>query len=199
MIRIKIDIQRIEKLWKNEWAVSPVIGITLLVGMTVILISVAAVAVLGFTLPATMPQAKIVIVEAKGGIGDMSLYKNFIVLRHKGGDALIKNDTKVIITGKGYSYSTGEDPKKTIPEYLRVTYRDLTGENDLYGDNTEIVNGISWDAGESITLYGRDGHTGDNTVDCKWKLQAGSTVLVTIIDIHTNNVIAVSQATVKKA
>lgn len=187
-----------KKLWKNDGAVSSVIGVILMVGMTVIMISVVAISVMGFALPESAPQAKIVVVEAGGDINN-SLYKNKIILRHKGGDALVENYTKIIITGKGYTY-TVTDPNKTTPEDLRVTYKDLTGKNGIYSDaNTEIVSGNSWDSGESITLYGRDGDEGPNTVDYKWKLQAGSTVTVTIIDTTTNEVIAVSQATVKDA
>lgn len=187
-----------KKLKGSEEAVSPVIGVVLMVGLTVVMGSVVAVSVLAFTPPENAPQAKIVMVEAKGDIGDESLYNNTVVLKHKGGDALNKNDTKIIITGRGYAY-TGTDPEYTSARDLRVTYRDLTGDNDLYGPNKKIVEGISWDSGETITLYGRDGYSGINTVDSKWKLDDGTTVSVTIIDTTTNQVIAVSHATVKDA
>jgi hypothetical protein len=91
-------------------------------------------------------------------------------------------------------------------EDIRVTYRDLSGNNygGTYGSELgEIVEGSTWDTGETIILYGFDGknvgiHSNQgNTVDSRWKLQASSTVLVTIIDTTTNQVIAVSQATVK--
>jgi FlaG/FlaF family flagellin (archaellin) len=189
----------VEKFRENKDAVSPVVGVILLVGLTVIMISIIAVSVYSFSIPESAPQARIVVVEAKGGIGSTVLYKNFIVLKHKGGDALNENNTRIIITGKGYAY-TGTDPQLSSAQDMRVTYRDLTGENDIYGgDDEEIVEGTSWNAGEQIELYGRDGNTGDNTVDSKWKLQKDSTVLVTIIDTTTNEVIAVSQAKVKKA
>lgn len=191
------------KFGGSEEAVSPVIGVVLMVGLTVIMISAVAVSVLAFTLPESAPQAKIVVVEAKGNI--TVLYKNHIILRHKGGDALFENDTSIIIRGRGYAY-TGTDtgPLKDI----RVTYRDLTGNNygGLGGINLgEIVEGTSWDAGETITLYGKDGtYMGtaspqNNTVDYKWKLHAGSTVVITVIDIPSNQVIANSRAIVKQA
>lgn len=175
---------------KNEEGVSQVIGATLMVGMTVILVSFAGVAVLGFGLPANTPQAKIVITEAEGYEYDPNM--NSIVLRHKGGEALIKNDTKVIIRGRGYIEYLGGD---TTIEDIKVTYSDLTG---VHITSSEIVEGNTWDAGESITLYGSD-EDGDNTVDIKWKLEPGSTVLVTIIYIPTSEVIATSQAIVKQA
>lgn len=189
-----------KSLGKNEEAVTPVIGTTLLVGMTVVMITTVAISVLGFALPEDVPHARIVIVEAKGGI-NKDLHENVVLLKHKGGDSLFENNTKIIIKGKGCAYTTGTDLCASLPvRDILVTYSDLTGENDIYGgEDTEIVEGISGDAGERIKLYGRDGYTGVNNVDSRWKLQAGSTVLVTILDITTQEVIAVSQATVKQA
>ena len=179
----------------DEYAVSQVIGVVLMTGMTVIMISAVAISIFSFSLPESAPHAKIVIVEAKGGINKY-LHENVIMLKHKGGDALNENDTKIIITGKGYKY-TGADPEYHSAQDLRVVYYDLTGDNDLLGANEEIVEGTSWYAGEQIELYGRDGHLAENMVDSKWKLQSGSEVVITIIDIPTNQVIAVTSATVK--
>lgn len=188
----------------SEEAVSPVIGVVLMVGMTVVMISAVAVSVLAFTLPESAPQAKIVLVEVKGDIGtDTALYTNSIVLRHKGGDALFENNTRIIITGKGYAYNTGSYPSPApSPQDIRVTYRDLAGENYVNGYDGEIVDGTLWDAGETIILYGSDrvippGVNQHNTVDNKWKLQAGSTVSITIIHVPTNEVIATSRIIVK--
>ncbi len=190
------------KLWKNDGAVSSVIGVILMVGMTVIMISAVAISVMGFALPESAPNAKIVVVEAEGDMDTLS--NNNLILKHKGGDALVENYTKIIITGRGYAYTGGDTgPLKDI----RVTYRDLTGKNYYYTGQKKIVEGTSWDTGETITLYGYDGinigsgiiENQGNTVDNKWKLKAGSTVLVTILDTTTNQVIAVSQATVKDA
>ncbi|MFZ3060455.1 MAG: type IV pilin N-terminal domain-containing protein [Candidatus Methanoperedens sp.] len=197
----KITLRAMRNFKVDEYAVSPVIGVVLMVGMTVIMVSAVAVSVFAFSVPESAPQARIVMVEARGDI-DESLYKNFIVLKHKGGDALDENNTKIIITGKGYAY-TGGDPYPLPAQDIRVTYRDLTGKNYYYTGQKQIVEGTTWDAGESITLYGYDGHNigtifdQGNTVDNKWKLDACFTVSVTIIDTTTNEIITVSQATVK--
>lgn len=190
-----------------EESVSPVIGVILLVGMTVTMVSVIAVSVFAFKIPESPPYARIVIVEAKGVMtGD--LYENLIVLRHKGGDILAENDTKIIIAGRGCAY-TGNMSSCVLKD-MRVTYRDLTGENYYYDGTSyaskKIMEGTSWDAGEMVDLYGRDGinigssitSNQGNTVDHKWKLAAGSTVQVTVIDIPTNQAVAISSATVKK-
>lgn len=199
-----IFFKKMKKLFKNDVAVSPVIGAILMMGMTVVMIAAVAISVLGFSLPASAPQAKIVIVEAKGGITER-IGENILLLKHKGGDILAENNTKIIITGRGYAY-TGTMPSGPAKD-IRIVYRDLSGDN--YGGEDgnnlgEIVDGTSWDAGETLTLYGYDGkninseitNNQGNTVDNKWKLDGGSTVSITIIDTITNEVIAVSQAKV---
>ncbi len=192
-----------KKFVESEEAVSPVIGVMSMLTLTVIMISIVALSVFSFALPESAPHAKIVIVEAKGDIGTTALHDNFIVLKHKGGDSLNENDTKIIVTGKGYTYPAGEDPHLSSAQNMRVTYTDLIGENYIESYDGEIVDGTSWDTGETITLYGSDGVAPfgfhHNTVDNKWKIDDGSTVSVTIIDTTTNEVIAVSQATVKDA
>jgi FlaG/FlaF family flagellin (archaellin) len=186
----------------GEDAVSQVIGVVLMVGMTVIMISAVAVSVFAFSVPERAPYAKIVVVEARGDM-DESLYKNIIVLKHRGGDTLNENNTKIIITGKGYAYNTGSYPNPApSAQNIRVTYSDLTGENCISECDNEIVEGTSWDAGETIRFYGSDGNDlylygWHNNADSRWKLDAGSTVSVTIIDIPTNQVIATSKVTVQ--
>ncbi|MCZ7382145.1 MAG: type IV pilin N-terminal domain-containing protein [Candidatus Methanoperedens sp.] len=186
----------------DEYAVSPVIGVVVMVGMTVIMVSAVTVSVFSFSIPERAPQARIVVVEAKGDTGTTALYKNSIVLKHKGGDALNENATKIIITGKGYTYTTGGDPHLSPAHDMRVTYKDLAGENCISECDNEIVAGTTWDAGETVTLYGSDGRDFElygwhNNVDSKWKLDDGSTVSVTVIDTITNQVIATSWVTVK--
>ncbi len=183
----------------DEDGVSPVIGVVLMVGLTVIMVSAVAVSVFAFSIPESGPHAKIVVVEARGDMDDEPLHHSTIVLKHKGGDALNENNTKIIITGKGCAY-TGYMSSCLLKD-MRATYGDLTGENYIESYDGEIVDGTSWDAGETITLYGSDGMTffghQRNNVDSKWTIDAGSTVLVTIIDTITNQAIATSRVTVK--
>lgn len=190
----------------GEDAVSQVIGVILMMGLTVIMISAVAVSVFAFSVPESAPHARIVVVEAKGDT-DQDLYENKITLRHKGGDCLFRNTTKIIISGKGYAYNTGSYPSPApSARDIQVTYKDITGKN-YYHDGTdftskEMATGISWDAGEQIELYGRDGinignHNQGNTVDKKWTLKAGSTVSVKIIDASTNQLITTSITIVK--
>ncbi len=186
---------------KCDDAVSSVIGVTMLVALTVIMVSMIAVSVYAFKFPSEVPQARIVVVEATGDT-DAPLYKNTIILKHKGGDSLFENNTKIIISGKGFAY-TGAMPSGPAVD-IRATYTNLAGENCLSHCDNEIVEGDSWDAGETITLYGSDGNDlylygWHNNADSRWKIDDGSTVSVTIIDTITNEVIAVAQATVNDA
>ena len=195
-----------DRLWECKNAVSSVIGTVLLVGMTVLMVSIIALSVFAFGAfeTETAPEARIMVVEANGDI-DEALYENKIVLKHKGGDMLPDNDTEIIITGRGYAY-TGDDPHSMSAQDIQITYRDLTGDNygGEHGNNLgEIVEGVTWDAGEQVELYGKDGRNiglimeQGNNVNSKWKLEAGSMVSITIVHLPSNRVIAESQTTVK--
>ena len=192
------------KVGESDDAVSPIIGVTLMVGLTVIMSSVVAVSVFTFTLPESAPQAKIVVVEAKGGMHpSVTLNNNAIVLRHKGGDELSENNSKIIIKGRGYAYTGSYTGGANPPvQEITVVYSNLKGSH--YDDNDpntqeDIVIGGTWSAGEIATLRGRDGQDPSNSCEQKYWLETGSTVSVTIIDTNTNEVIAVSHATVKDA
>ena len=78
-------------LRKDKRAVSPVIGVILMVAITVILAAVIAAFVFGYGAPEEAPVAsmKIVDAEATGGT---------ITISHTGGDGIIIVDTQVVVT-----------------------------------------------------------------------------------------------------
>ena len=78
---------------KNEEAVSPVIGVILMVAITVILAAVIAAFVFGMAPPAKAPsvQLRIQAVNTSVSIGELKL-------THNGGDALILKDEKITVT-----------------------------------------------------------------------------------------------------
>ncbi len=194
-----------KRFLENDVAVAPVIGSILMVGMSMIMVSAVAISVFAFSLPVSAPQAKIVVAEATGGVesvvveGYYLVTNSKIVLKHKGGDALAKNNTKIIIRGMGLTY-TGIEPYQSGPtKDIIVTYGDLSGNNynPAVTNLGEIVKEITWDAGETVTLYGTDGTVSQgNTVDSSWMLNPGSEVRVTIIDLSSNEAIATSIITV---
>jgi len=76
----------------EERAVSPVIGVILMVAITVILAAVigAFVLQLGDSVSQTAPQASI-------GVDDTTVTDNEIVLRHSGGDTIEWDETNLIV------------------------------------------------------------------------------------------------------
>ena len=76
----------------EERAVSPVIGVILMVAITVILAAVigAFVLQLGDSVSQTAPQASI-------GVDDTDVSSNSIVLRHSGGDTIEWDETNLIV------------------------------------------------------------------------------------------------------
>jgi flagellin-like protein len=76
----------------EERAVSPVIGVILMVAITVILAAVigAFVLPLGDSVSQTAPQASI-------GVDDTDVSSNSIVLRHSGGDTIEWDETNLIV------------------------------------------------------------------------------------------------------
>ncbi len=213
------------KFGEGEEAVSQVIGAVLMVGLTVIMVSAIAVSVYGFSIPESAPQAKIVVREARGN--DNTLTGNEIVLAHKGGDNLYSDKVKIVIWGEGREALKGESAYTSLGRIV-VTYNNLkyynyvgSGErkdhyffnttNDTYKEFAKIIEGDSWStgtlhgdawsAGKKVVLYGADGTNSwnKNNVDKKWELKPGSTVTITLIDIPTSQVIAVTSATVKES
>ena len=205
----------VETFRENKDAVSSVIGVILMVGLTVVLVAVMAGGVFSFALAPDAPDAHIVIRQARGNDGGFA--GNEIVLAHKGGDTLRSDSVKIIIDGYG------EEAIKGGSDYtsgnIKITYNNLEGYNyvqggngkqrkdkyfhnisdDTYIDEAKIVLNDTWTPGEVVVLYGADGVNNWNTnnVDKKYKLTAGYTVTVSIVDIASNKLIASSFSTVK--
>ncbi|RLG22256.1 type IV pilin, partial [Methanosarcinales archaeon] len=81
----------------NEEAVSPVIGVILMVAITVILAAVIASFVFGMGPSESAPVAQL---SASDGIDDVSSSsgsEKIIKLQHKGGDTIVLNEIKCII------------------------------------------------------------------------------------------------------
>ncbi|MCX9089492.1 MAG: type IV pilin N-terminal domain-containing protein [Candidatus Methanoperedens sp.] len=79
---------------KNEEAVSPVIGVILMVAITVILAAVIAAFVFGMAPPAKAPSVQLRITA----VNSTTLADNNLKITHNGGDALILKDEKITVT-----------------------------------------------------------------------------------------------------
>ncbi|VVB56156.1 Uncharacterised protein [uncultured archaeon] len=80
------------KLRNNEEAVSPVIGVILMVAITVILAAVIAAFVFGMAPPAKAPSVQLRVSAINNGSGGT------FQITHNGGDALILKDQKMTVT-----------------------------------------------------------------------------------------------------
>ncbi len=209
-----------EKFRVSEDAVSPVIGVALLLGMTMIMVSTIAVSVLAFTVPEIAPHAIIVVREAKGGLPSYGLEgitfdNNTIQLVHNGGEALDIKNTKIIISGIGQSYGCfgcGYVPPHPNVGNVRVIYTSLTkyGKISAYDTNNHALQDGLWVAGEKLLLSGEDSLNSDDAQSSVWVtvdgnsetsnnygFKAGEKIYITVIDTDTNKVISTTFATVK--
>ncbi|MHC1572032.1 MAG: type IV pilin [Methanosarcinales archaeon] len=90
------------KIWKtrgkmNEEAVSPVIGVILMVAITVILAAVIASFVFGMGPGESAPTVQLYATDAPGSVSS-STNETVIKIQHKGGDVLTRTDLKVLVS-----------------------------------------------------------------------------------------------------
>lgn len=105
------------KLRNNEEAVSPVIGVILMVAITVILAAVIAAFVFGMAPPAKAPSVQLRVTA------DVSN----LTLTHNGGDSLILKDQRITITN---AVTNAEVDSITTMALSNVTFQS-TGETVL--------------------------------------------------------------------
>ncbi len=170
-------------------AVSPVIGITLLVALTVIMVSIIAASVFAFTIPGITPHAMIVAEEAKGGLRydhpPVHFNENWIILSHEWGDSLAASNTKIQISGYGetqnITYGTpGSNAKGNIlVEYTNLEYSGkleskpnqntdpYSPEYHGYEFHNPILNDGLWSPGERLILNGQDSINGSDSSTVK--------------------------------
>jgi len=131
---------------KEESAVSPVIGVILMVAITVILAAVIGAFVFGMGTPEKTPAANVEITKANA---------TYITMEHRGGDSLAMDDVKIIVKGGGISDITidpaGDGTDKAFS----------AGDEDAYIDISATTNTTSW--GGKIT-GGSTATMGDNKI-----------------------------------
>lgn len=107
------------KFRQNEEAVSPVIGVILMVAITVILAAVIAAFVFGMGTPVATPQASII---GKGVNGSTA----YINLTSNGGDTLIGSDIQIRVSNKAGATSL----TATTSDFMSTT---LAGTSTKFG------------------------------------------------------------------
>jgi len=96
------------KFARNEEAVSPVIGVILMVAITVILAAVIASFVFGIgsRAPQSAPQAQLMVADASDELSDTVNGQDVFYIKHAGGESIMCNETKIIIRNQDDSINT---------------------------------------------------------------------------------------------
>jgi flagellin-like protein len=145
---------KIKKFISADEAVSPVIGVILMVAITVILAAVIGTFVLGLgeNVQQTAPQASFNQDYSKAGDSDASNPDDILTVTHSGGDTL--SGSELYIT------------------YRSVSGKVVDGQAEGATGTSEVTSGTKWSnagggsdvsAGDSIKLYGNDGGGGFDT------------------------------------
>lgn len=122
---------QIPEMFKKDDAVSPVIGVILMVAITVILAAVIAAFVFGLGSPESAPQASIK-ASADNIEGDGSGTYDVIKLEHQGGDVLKLSDTQINV-----------DDDKLDPD-------DSNGDEFAVGDTLYITSSTFFDDSSNV-------------------------------------------------
>lgn len=125
--------EKIQHIFGEDRAVSPVVGVALLIAMTVILAAIIAAVVLGLgSNPAESPQATFDF--------DFDEDVNELNITHSGGDTLDADEIRIIVNGAEESVSElGVGDEWTVGDELTVTANS--------GDTVRIV----WHDSDSST------------------------------------------------
>ena len=111
-------------LRKDERAVSPVIGVILMVAITVILAAVIAAFVFGYGVPTSAPKAQF-------QLNLNSSNPENIDLKHMGGDAVTWSQTTIMITGTATVVSPVPTGSLTVGNAVVIATSATSGEVEV--------------------------------------------------------------------
>jgi FlaG/FlaF family flagellin (archaellin) len=192
----------------DNTALSPVIGIILLILLTVLLVGITVSAVYGKDYSTSLKPAPMAVIEIEsvvGGVPKVHFEENFIVLVHKGGSPLQADSTIIIVNGQGCSPTgvIGQGGSNKFGDILTV-YDGLVyhGKNSQYASRNQNISDGVWSPGETVVLNGRDSPTGNafssvhvtikgmtNTSD-NYGLKQNSVITIKVFDRDSNKIIA---------
>jgi len=160
-------------LFREKKAVSPVIGVILMVAITVILAAVIASFVfgLGAKAPKAAPQAQLTLSDASAPLNTTSRDDVF-VLEHKGGESISWGQMKVIVKNSTMSLATITFNSNGTPTYSGKHYLNATL-------SPGAENNSMFDVGEWITFSERE----------NYNVTSGDKLTVQVIDTNSNNLI----------
>ena len=148
---------QIPEMFKKDDAVSPVIGVILMVAITVILAAVIAAFVFGMDTPEVSPQASLKVDDIKLDVGDNN-NNSSIYIDHQGGDKIDLSEATLTVTqGNNITkFSPMSDSEEFFEagDLLIVNVSD--SNNCTINLNTEQKTSIDSDEGFNITSSGDD-------------------------------------------
>ncbi len=171
-------------MWRDEKAVSPVIGVILMVAITVILAAVIASFVfgLGSKAPKSAPQAQLV-ASADADNTNYNGKVDLVVIEHQGGENIPWDDIKVLVEGKNTSAVT--DAENININVFGNWTADNIGKQGIYWNQSEISRNQFWEPGEKLLIGFNDSH--NNMFD------PGETVTIKVLHTPSNQLILSTQ------
>lgn len=154
---------KIKTMDKNEEAVSPVIGVILMVAVTVILAAVIAAFVFSMGPPKQAPQASLRAI-------DLDLAASTVTIEHQGGADIVLSDTKIIIE-QGMNRTSYQPSGNTTDRYS-------AGDKLRIGSNEDILKLNNVETTHTLVPW------------IPYKIVSGSEVTVTFVDIPSGQQIA---------
>lgn len=164
-----------KQLIGDERAVSPVIGVILMVAITVILAAVIGTFVLGLGsgLQSTSPQASFAFEQStfKPGAGIDSV--KTVAVTHETGDAIDYSNIQVTVNGNP-AFSIDSSNATSVP--WSGTGKVSAGSSvDVDGYNTTaLASPVSWNTGGTISTAGHSVITSGDTIRVTWTSDDGS-------------------------
>ncbi|WP_143072301.1 type IV pilin [Methanolobus profundi] len=206
--------KQILDVWVNREAISPIIGVILMLLLTVLLAGITVSAVYGDDMVSSLkeaPMASIEVEHVDGGLPKYPTYvgykKNFLYLDHMGGDPLPADSIRLIISGDGSSYSGVFGSGTTLYGDLIITYDDLMFEGKIpkYASRNPCLSDGVWSTGESLVLNGDDSINGTSASSVyvsingitetsnNYGLEEDTWITVKIFDKDTQRIISESE------
>ena len=141
--------------------------------LTILFAGITASVVYGDGFSSSLGKAPMAVIEAEDVVGGVPYNvpnrvrfdENYLYLVHKGGNPLLADSTKIIISGEGESY------EGTVPygayHYgdILINYESLLFDGKLpqYASNNPDLSDGVWSTGEKIVLNGADSINGSSS------------------------------------
>lgn len=198
----------------NNSAVSPIIGVILMLFLTILFAGITVSVVYGDGFSPSSGKVPMAVIEVEDVVGGLPFNvpnivrfdENYLYMVHRGGDPLAGDSTRIIISGDGSSYEGAVPHGAYHSGNVLVSYESLLFDGKLsqYASNNPDLSDGVWSAGEKLILNGDDSINGSFSSSVfvrineitdtanNYGLKEGSTVSIKIFDKNTDCLIAES-------